>query len=178
MIGRRLRQLRAEQQLSLRALAERTGLSATLLSQIERGKAEPSLKSLRLLASVLGQSVAELFDDAGPLVTTVSRPGHRSRIISPRGYIQYERLAPSNGQLEVLRGVLAPGEVSSDEPWSHPSIECVVVLTGQLTVHVGEQSHDLAAGESVTFDSHQPHRYQNTSAGTVEFLVSVAPPSP
>ncbi|QOR70951.1 cupin domain-containing protein [Ruania alkalisoli] len=178
MIGGRLRDLRAEQDLSLRALAERTGLSATLLSQIERGKVEPSLKSLRLLASVLGQSVGELFDSSESLTVRISRPGERSRITSPRGYIQYERLAPSNGQLEVLRGVLAPGEVSSDEPWSHPSIECVVVLAGTLTVHVAETAHEVTAGESVTFDSRQPHRYQNVTDGVVEFLVSVAPPSP
>lgn len=178
MIGRRLRELRAERQLSLRALAESTGLSATLLSQIERGKAEPSLKSLRLLASVLGQSVSDLFDESGPIAATVSRAGERSRITSPRGYIQYERLAASNGQLEVLRGLLGPGEVSSDAPWAHPSVECVVVLAGALTVHIAEQSLQVSAGESVTFDSRQPHRYQNASDGEVEFLVSVAPPTP
>lgn len=178
MIGTRLHALRTARGLSLRSLADATGLSATLLSQIERGVTEPSLKSLRLLAEVFGQSISDLFDDGDPVGVHVSRPGERSRITSPKGYIQYERLAPSNGQLEVLRGILGPGESSSDEGWTHPSIECVYVTAGELTVVVGQHQHRVRAGDAITLDSRQPHRYRNTADDTVEFILAVTPPTP
>ncbi|MGV8912056.1 MAG: helix-turn-helix domain-containing protein [Rhodoglobus sp.] len=178
MIGNRLRTLRDQRGYTLRALAAETGLSATLLSQIERGVTEPSLKSLRLLATVFGESISTLFDDATLLTVHVSHAGERSRITTPKGHVQYERLAPSNGQLEVLRGVLAPGETSSDEQWGHPAVECVVVLAGTLTVEVARSSFDVVKGDAITIDSRQPHRYCNETKETVEFILSVTPPTP
>ncbi|KQW06211.1 XRE family transcriptional regulator [Leifsonia sp. Root4] len=178
MIGTRLRELRTARGLSLRSLAEETGLSATLLSQIERGVTEPSLKSLRLVADVFGQSVAMLFDEGAVQAVHISHAGERSKISSPRGHIQYERLMPGNAQLAVLRGVLEPGESSSDEPWSHVAIECAYVLTGVLTVMVGDSAHEVVAGDAITIDSSQPHRYRNTTNHTVEFILSVNPPTP
>ncbi|WP_109471870.1 helix-turn-helix domain-containing protein [Ornithinimicrobium cavernae] len=178
MIGSRLKRLRTANGMTLRALAERSGLSVTMLSQIERGVTEPSLRSLRTLAGVFGQSVAELFhDDAVPSVH-VSRPGARSRIVSPQGRVQYERVSSSNGQLEVLRSTLEPGESSSDEPWAHEAVECVYVLTGELTVVVSEVSYTVGQGEAITIDSRHPHRYLNDSPTPVEFLLSVTPPTP
>ncbi len=102
--------------MSLRALANQTGLSATLLSQIERGVTEPSLRALRQLARVFGQSVATLFDEGAAPACHIGREGERSRIVSPRGFIQYERLAPGNGQLEVLRGLLNPVRSPTPSP--------------------------------------------------------------
>ena len=178
MIGEKLRELRTQHGLSLRRLAAEAGLSATLLSQVERGVAEPSLKTLRALAPVFGQSVATLFDESTVVTAHVSRPGERSRISSPEGLLQYERLTPGNGRLEVLRGILGPGEASSEEHWSHSAIECVYVLGGELTVEVGGSALAVLARESVTLDSVQPHRYVNRSGEPVEFLISVTPPTP
>ncbi|MER2206746.1 MAG: helix-turn-helix transcriptional regulator, partial [Rhodococcus sp. (in: high G+C Gram-positive bacteria)] len=63
MIGGKLRELRTEHGMTLRGLAAETGLSPTLLSQVERGVTEPSLKTLRALAPVFGQSISALFED-------------------------------------------------------------------------------------------------------------------
>lgn len=178
MVGERLRELRTARGLSLRSLAEETGLSATLLSQIERGVTEPSLKSLRRLAEVFGQSVSDLFDSDEPIAAHISRPGERSRISSPHGYIQYERLTPGNGQLEVLRGVLAAGERSSDEAWAHAAVECLYVTAGTLIAEVGGQRLEVLVGEALSFDSRQPHRYLNETDRPVEFILAVTPPTP
>jgi transcriptional regulator with XRE-family HTH domain len=178
MIGSQLRMLRTKQGLSLRALAAETGLSATLLSQVERGVTEPSLSTLRRLAAVFGESVASLFDDATAPAVWVSRPGERTILSGPRGLVGYERLTPGNGQLEVLRAVLPPGAATSAELWAHPSVECAFVVAGALTVEITGQVHQVAAGESITFDSRQPHRYLNASPDPVEYIVSINPPSP
>jgi transcriptional regulator with XRE-family HTH domain len=178
MIGDQLRLLRIRRGLSLRALAAEAGVSATLLSQIERGVTEPSLATLRRLAGVFGESLASLFENPAAPALWISRPGERSLLLGPKGQIGYERLTPGNGQLEVLRGVLEPGEATSEEPWSHASLECVFVVAGTLTAEVDGVPHPVAAGEAVTFDSRQPHRYRNTSADPVEFILSVTPPIP
>lgn len=178
MISQQLRMLRTQRGLSLRALAAETGVSATLLSQIERDVTEPSLATLRRLAGFFGESVSALFDDQHSPPVWVSRPGNRSTITGPRARLRYERLTPSNGQMEVLRGVLAPGETTADEMWAHPSLECTVVVEGTLTVDLGSDSHVVAAGEAITFDARQPHRYRNASDTAVEFHVSVTPPNP
>lgn len=177
-MGSRLRELRSARGMSLRALAAATGLSATMLSQLERGVSEPSLRTLRTLADVFGQSVAMLFDDSSAPALWLSKAGERSTIRTPRGHIHYERLAPGNGQFEVLRGLLEPGENSSDELWSHEALECAYVIAGTLTVVVADAEHSVRAGDAITFDSRQPHRYGNNSTGRVEFLLTVSPPTP
>ncbi|QYN40710.1 XRE family transcriptional regulator [Pseudonocardia sp. DSM 110487] len=176
-VGPQLKALRTRHGLSLRELAARSGLSATLLSQVEREVTEPSLSTLRRLAGVFGESVASLFDSSPPAVW-ISRPGARSTLAGPRGLVAYERLTPGNGRLEVLRAVLPPGAATSTEPWAHPSTECAYVVAGTLSVQIGDTVHDVLAGESITFDSSQPHLYRNVTDSPVEYLVSVTPPSP
>ena len=176
-VGPQLKALRTRHELSLRDLAARTGLSATMLSQVERGVTEPSLSTLRRLAGVFGESVASLFDSSPPAVW-LSRPGSRSTLAGPHGLVGYERLTPGNGRLEVLRAVLPPGAATSAELWAHPSTECAYVVAGTLTVHIGDATHEVLAGESITFDSNQPHRYRNATESPVEYLVSVTPPTP
>ncbi|MFI6435372.1 helix-turn-helix domain-containing protein [Streptomyces sp. NPDC050759] len=178
MIGTQLRELRSKRGLSLRALAAETGLSPTLLSQVERGVTDPSLATLRRLAAVFGESVSSLFDDAAAPAVWVSRPGERTMLSGPRGLVGYERLTPGNGQLEVLRAVLPPGAATSTEPWAHPSVECAFVIAGPLSVEIAGRTHRVAGGEAITFDSRQPHRYLNESPDPVEYIVSVNPPSP
>lgn len=178
MIGEQLRRLRRERGLSLRALAAQAGVSATLLSQIERGVTDPSLSTVRTLASVFGESVTALFDDHRSDAAWVTSPGARTWLVGPAGSVGYERVTPGNGQLEVLKGVLAPGEATSEDLWSHPSTECAYVLVGELTVQVGATTYPLAAGQAITFDSRQPHRFRNASDSSVEFLLSVTPPNP
>lgn len=179
-IGANLRRLRKQEGLSLRELSGSTGLSATLLSQLERGVAEPSLRSLRALSTVFGTDASTLFDGGTPgvLKTYVSRPGQRPRISSPIGQIQYERVTPNNGQVEVLKGHLEPGDWSSEEPWAHEAVECAYVETGTLTVEIESEEFTLESGESVTFSSNRAHRYGNLSSAPVSFLLSVSPPTP
>lgn len=178
MIGDRLRELRTARGMSLRVLAQQANVSPTLLSQIERGVTEPSLATLRRLAGVFGESVASLFSDPSAPAVWISRPGERTTLGAPHGQIRYERLTPGNGQLEVLHATLAPGEVSSEELWSHPSLECAYVVAGTLTVEFDRSSYTVAAGESVTFDSRQPHRYRNASPAPTEIVLAINPPMP
>lgn len=179
MIGSRLKELRTARGVSLRALGSATGLSATLLSQIERGVTEPSLRSMRLLADYFGQSITTLFQDGpdvdGPHIT---RPGERQGLRSGRGQTHYERLTHGNGRLEVLQGRLRPGQATNAEPRGHDAVECVYVLVGELTAEVGEERYVLSTGEAITINSLTPHRYLNGGREVTEFILSVTPPTP
>lgn len=178
MIGERVRSLRTGLGYSLRALAAETGLSAPLLSQIERGQTDPSLSTLRKLAKVFGADLPTLLAEDKPQGAHVSKPGSRTLLSSDRASVTYERLTPGLTDLEVLKGRLEPGQASSPEPWGHPSTECSVVLEGSLTVDVDGTLYRLSQGESITFDARSPHRYINESDHATEYLMSCTPPNP
>lgn len=179
MIGPRLKELRTSRKMSLRDLGKATGLSATLLSQIERGVTDPSLRTLRLLADHFGQSIATLFQGTPSMdAAHVTRPDDRMIISATDGQVHYRRVTHGNGQLEVLHGMLEPGEASSDEAWSHEAVECAYVLAGELTVEVDGETFALGTGEAITLCSARPHRYVNAGEQATEFLVSVTPPTP
>lgn len=164
--------------MSLRQLAALADVSPTLLSQIERSVTDPSLETMRRLAGVFGESVASLFSDTVAPSVWISRPGERSMLTAPKGRVSYERLTAGNGQLEVLRAVLQPGEISADEPRGHASTECVYVVSGELTAQIDGVEYPVVAGESISFDSRLPHRYRNSSSTQTEIILSVTPPNP
>ncbi len=178
MLGKRLHELRVAHGLSLRALAQKAGVSPTLLSQIEREVTEPSLNTLRALSAVFGESMAALFLDPQAPTVWLSRPGQRTQMIGPSGGVTYERLTRGNGPMEVLRAVFAPGQYSVLEAISHPSVECVYVIRGAISVEVGGVPHHALAGDSITFDAIQPHRYINRGEVDAEIILSVTPPVP
>ena len=176
-VGERIRSVRAERGLSVRELASRSGLSTGLISQVERGLTDPSLQTLRVVAKVLETPLFDFFADAETDDVAVVRADARTAIRSPHGALTYTRLSPGSGRLEMLEGVLQPGGSSSDDAWTHPSEECVVVTAGTLTVEVREQRHRLDTGDSCYFDSRLPHRYVNDTDEPVRFTLAITPPS-
>ena len=178
MLGKRLNELRVARGLSLRALAKDAGVSPTLLSQIEREVTEPSLNTLRALSAVFGESMAALFLDPEAPSVWLSRPGERTHIIGPKGAVSYERLTRGNGPMEVLRAVFVPGQFSVAETVSHPSVECIYVIRGTMTVELAGVPHQVQAGEAISFEAIHAHRYVNHGDVDAEIILSVTPPIP
>lgn len=176
-LGHRIRELRSARGLTLTALADGAGLSTGLISQVERGLSDPSLETLRRIAKVLDVPIFSLFRQDDAATVSVVRKNRRMRVRSPDHEIVYSRISPGGGRLEVLHGRLGPGGASAPEPWSHPSEECLVVLSGSLIVEVAGTGYELGEGDSCYFDSNLAHRYRNPGAEPAEFIVSVTPPS-
>ncbi|WP_259461431.1 helix-turn-helix domain-containing protein [Paraburkholderia fungorum] len=172
-----MKELRSAHGLSLRELAGQAGVSATLLSQIERSVTDPSLETMRRLAAVFGESVVSLFADPAELSVCVTRPGQRAMLTAPKGQVSYERLTNGIGQLEVLRAVLEPGQVSAGEPRGHAAAECVYVIRGELVAQIAGVDYAVNGGESISFDARLPHRYRNASQAPTEIILSVTPPN-
>lgn len=171
-IGRRLRLVRTEQGLSLRALAARTEVTASLLSQIETGRVNPSVETLFAVAGALDTPVAFFFGHDGDRPPTdrpaaangqiVRRQG-RSRIHLEHG-VSWESLVPTeeNG-LEFMEIHYPPGGVSSERLQRHGGRDYGVVTKGRLTVRLSFSEYVLEAGDSVVFDATTPHQLRNES---------------
>jgi transcriptional regulator with XRE-family HTH domain len=169
-IGARLRAERERQGLSLREIARRIGVSASLVSQIERDKVTPSVSTLWALVRELNLSMGDLFDDDQPPPTELTallargmgpvRADDRRTIHLASG-VTWERLtAGRQPGVEFLRLVYEAGSEScpEDQLIRHTGKEYGYVLTGRLGVQVGFDTYDLGAGDALSFDGSLPHR--------------------
>jgi transcriptional regulator with XRE-family HTH domain len=189
-IGERLRRERAERGLSLRELARRLDVSPSLVSQIETGKIQPSVRTLYAMVSELGVSLDDVFHaedepvvridrrhgtDTGALMPSesvghVQRSGTRP-VVDLESGVRWERLTARNEPgVEFLFTFYPPGSESgaSDALVRHTGREFGFILRGTLGLTVGFDEYTLEAGDSVFFDSTVPHRLHNDGDETVE----------
>ena len=183
-LGVRLRETRTERGFSLREMARRLDVSPSLVSQIETGKIQPSVRTLYAIVSELGVSLDAIFaqqtaqpspkaaggapsrrptsignDESG----YVQRAANRSGIDLETG-VRWERMTTRNEQdIEFLFTIYPPGSESApaDALVRHNGREFGVVLSGRLGVTIGFEDHVLEPGDSVSFDSTTPHRLHN-----------------
>jgi len=175
-LGARMRALREAMDLSLRDLAERSNVSAPMLSQVERGETSPTLHVASRIAAGLELRLSQLLrlDEAGAV--TVVRRGDRRKGPGAVGGHSYEILTPPlpGQRAELSRHVLAPGGVTggaSDPPMHEPgSRETALVERGLVLLHCDGAAHELAAGDCVTFDADLPHHFENQGADEAVLL--------
>jgi transcriptional regulator with XRE-family HTH domain len=177
-IGSRVHLLREAMDLSLRDLAERSGVSAPMLSQVERGETSPTLAVAAKIAAGLELTLSQLLrlDEGGSAVVT--REGRRRRY-SHGGHTYEELTPPLPGQrADVSLHRLKPGTgtgAAGDPPMHEPgSRETVVVLEGELTLVLDGVRHELAEGDSVTFDADLSHHFENEGREPTRFLAVIA----
>jgi XRE family transcriptional regulator, regulator of sulfur utilization len=177
-IGPRVRALREAMGLSLRDLAERCGVSAPMLSQVEREETSPTLAIAGKIAGGLELTLSQLLRlDEGEHVV-VSRAGARRRRRRD-GHDVEELTPPLPGQrADVSVHTLAPGAGTggrADPPMHEPgSRETAVVLEGGLVLFVEGTRHELGEGDSVTFDADLPHHFENDGGEPTRFLAVIA----
>jgi transcriptional regulator with XRE-family HTH domain len=174
-LGKRLRALRNEQGLTLAQLGQQVGLSASYLSQIERGVAMPSLSRLATIASTLDVEVGYFFEDdvSSPCVVK-SNQGERLRGTAD-AVVELLSADPSDKEIQPYRVVCQPG-ASRDQPPTYPGEEFGFVLSGQLTVTVGEEAFVLKAGDSIHYQTLQPHSWRNEGDEECIAIWAVSPP--
>ena len=164
-LGERLKQLRREGGQSLRDLATETGLSPSHISAIERSLNRPSIAALQKLCAALGTSMVEVMGGhAQSAEQLVVRTDERRPLELGIPGVEIEELYAIDTQLESLLFKLAPG-AGSGEAYQHAGEEFLYVLEGTFEITLDETSvHRLEAGDSMTFQSHRPHRWSNPSA--------------
>jgi transcriptional regulator with XRE-family HTH domain len=167
-IGPRVRSLREAMDLSLRDLAERSGVSAPMLSQVERGETSPTLQVAARIAHGLELRLSQLLrlDEQGAVVIVRSSE-RRKGPGRGRGGHSYEILTPPlpGQRAELSRHTLSPGAVTGgpgDPPMHEPgSRETALVESGRVALHCDGARHELRAGDCVTFDADLPHHFEN-----------------
>ena len=177
-VGERLRAIRRLRRCTLRTVAERSGLSESFLSQVERGRANASIASLRRIADALRVSVADLFEPDGPprprVLRRADRPALTFGVLGRKLLLTPKPLH----HLEVFVGELDPGGSTGTEPYAHgDSEELFVVLSGTVQLELGGELHELEHGDSIDYRSSTPHRISNVGDGLAEVMWIISPPS-
>jgi transcriptional regulator with XRE-family HTH domain len=171
-VAARLRELREGQGMSMRALAQRSGLSANALSMIERGRASPSVSTLTKLATALGVSVTEFFGQAQTRQDVVLvRSDERTRVPFTRGLWEGLGGERFSGRVEPFLLTLEAGGSSGQQSIVHTGHEFVHCLRGKLEYLVQEKRFDLGPGDSLLFAAHLRHRWRNPGRTVTNVLI-------
>ena len=180
LLGSRVKALREAMDLSLRDLSERSGVSAPMLSQVERGETSPTLQVANRIAEGLELRLSQLLRlDEDGAVTVVRRPERRKGPASKTGH-SYEILTPPlpGQRAELSRHVLAAGAATGgagDPPMHEPgSRETALVESGTVVLVCDGQRHELGPGDCVTFDADLPHHFENPGDDQAVLLAVVS----
>jgi transcriptional regulator with XRE-family HTH domain len=198
-VGLRLKARREELSISLRKLAQSTGVTASFLSQVENGKANLSLHSLQSLAEALDVPLLYFLADEPsesppqpattmtetaqvpnkqPVFTPLVRSDCRTRWILPDSGVTYELMVPSLGRKMVaICGRLAPGSENVARRLHEPTEEFIYLLSGELLVGLDSGEYRMQAGDSIYFEGDQLHRLMCASTTEEATWISVLTPA-
>jgi len=180
-IGLKLRLRRKVRGLSLREIAERSGLSIGLVSQIERGLTTPSLRSLKQICAALDMPMRWLFDTPDGAVAgendVVVRANQRRHLDFGSKGMSKELMSPDSVPgIQMMRIVLQPGGSSGESPYNNPSgAKCGTVLAGEFGLEVDGQRHHLVTNDSFAFHATAQHRFWCIGDQPCEVLWIVSP---
>ena len=177
MLGEKIRAKRMEKQLTLKDLAQSTGVTQGFLSQVERNLTDPSITSLRRIAHALDVPIFYfLMDEAKS--SPVVRKNERQVLKFPDSHLTFELLSPDlNRSLEMMMARLEPGAVTCEEPLTHPGEENILVIQGQMKIQIGEDIHILAEGDSIYYFSSIPHKIWSMGIEDLVFISAITPPA-
>ena len=143
-------------------MAERAHLTASFISQLERGKANPSLSTLKDIADLFGTTIGALLDSPSNPTRPckVLKKGERKTLLAGKN-AKIELLSRGYDlNCELVVNEYAPG-ASTGTPFTHPGFECGYVISGRLRVELAGEAYLLKAGDSITFPSTIPHLLAN-----------------
>jgi transcriptional regulator with XRE-family HTH domain len=176
-LGERLRAIRQLRRKTLKEVASGAGISESFLSQLERGRTNATIATLQRLSTALGIEVSDLFTTGEPRPRVLRR---EAREFVAWGELGRKALLTSKPfhSLEVVVARFEPGGSTGDEPYTHgDSEELLVVVEGDVHLQLDTDVHELAAGDSVHYQSSTPHRVSNPGDETAEVMFVISPPS-
>lgn len=174
-VGIRLRQLREVRKVSMRALAQMSGLSANALSMIERGKTSPSVSTLYRLADALGVPVTDFFNPESSRKKVVFLKGEeRPRLPFLRGLWEGLGGEQFSGRMMPFMLTLENGASSGPNSVIHTGHEFVYCLRGQVEYQVENQVYSLEAGDSLLFSAQLKHRWRNPGGMVSNVLIIIS----
>jgi len=175
-VGHQLRALRKARKLSIRTLAERSGLSVNTLSLIENGKTSPSVTTLHQLAQTLNVSITAFFENEHHNKRVVyQRAGERQQIVFPQGHMEKLNNGLPRLGSEPFVTKLEPNAASGERPIIYAGRQFIYCLEGHITYTVDGDTYPLAPGDSLIFDAYIPHGWRNTDSTNSRALLVLCP---
>ena len=185
-IGSRIRLRRSELNLSLRELASQTELTASFLSQLERGQSNASVDSIRRICSALGISLLSLLPEEplpdtsqsnSKLYSPLVRANERPRISFPDIQVTYELFTPDlSRKMEGFFVRLEPGKGNIAHQLREPTEECIFVLSGTLTIELESGRFELNKHDSIYFEGMKLKKLANNSNEEAVWISIITPP--
>jgi transcriptional regulator with XRE-family HTH domain len=164
-IGEKLKAERTDRKMTLQDLAKLTGVTRSMLSQIENNKTLPSLTTLQLVSRALNVPMGAFFESVERPGSPILKKKDRRRLQTRNGVTFYS-LTPNmrSHRIEVLYNVYESGGTTGPA-YSHPGEECGIVLKGRVEVEYNGNEHFLEEGDTIYLDSSKPHRIRNARDG-------------
>jgi len=175
--GSRLRKLRKQKEMTIDELSEKSGFTASYISQVERNLIEPSLSALSKICKVLNVSAYYFLDDSNNVVVT--RKEERQKLIIPEKNMELEYLLPmdeSNARIRmgIYTYFLNPGMWDNDKFSIIDSDKCVIILKGKLIVKFTDYNEIIDEGDSIYICSNVPHKLFNPSDEKTELICIIS----
>jgi len=175
-VGRRMRELRASSGLSIRALAEQSGLNVNTLSMIENGKTSPSVSTLQQVAAALKTPITAFFEtQISPRSIVYQSAKERQPVAFSHGSLADLALGFNRAGLEPFMVTLEPLSDSGETPIVHTGLEFVYCLDGCIVYEVEGEIFTLLTGDSLLFEAHLPHRWHNPGNTASRSLLLLCP---
>jgi len=189
-LGKKIRDIRKARKMTISQLANATGMTGSMISQVERSRISPSIETLKKIGNVLKIPLSVLFEDMDdftpaptvplanqmsgtelflnqlpPLNLNGSSPivheGQR-KVLSPGKGIRFYLLNPNlTGPIEFIYNEYDPGSTTGTDLYTHPGCECGLIISGELEVQIKQDIYQMKAGDSITFNSTDPHSKRN-----------------
>lgn len=177
----RIREYRKNKNLTMKDLAQETGLSISYISQVERGEVDPSLSSLRKIAAVFQVPIYVLIDDSVQKDNLVIRKDMRISKYSENSTVRYTFLSPLPSPDFIPKAILMEFEIQPNSqdvefPIAHHSEEVITVCEGELTLEIGESKVELLTGDTAVIKEDLPHICKNLKDKPVKGIASISPP--
>jgi transcriptional regulator with XRE-family HTH domain len=177
-VGNQIRLLRSRKGFSMRALAEKSGLSTNAISKIERGETSPTVSSLRRIATALEIPVIALFKDETDEVVIFIRRDERPQTKAEGAIIETLGVSLPEQSLEPFLITLDPQAGNTSDNYSHSGEEFVYCLAGEVEYRVGDRIFSMEVGDSLLFDPSMPHSFRNPSQDTSQILIIIQEQDP
>jgi len=178
-IGKKIHYYRKQKSHTLKSLADEAGVTPSLLSQIEKGSANPSINTLKLISSALYVPLFNFFIEDMPIDKLVVRADNRKTItFNNSDTIKYELLSPNlRGDIEFVLMTIEPGISSSENLIPHRGEEVAYIEFGEAEIFIGDNSILLNKGDSIKIPPHSKHRWVNIGTDTLKVVFALTPPT-
>ena len=175
--GTAIRRTRKAQKMNLVDLAEKTGLSLSFISQVERGLTNPSINSLRKIALALGIPLSSFFEEALATEGPVLRKNERRVLVNTDSRLTYQLLSlDRNRRMDFLLTRIEVGAFSSEVPMGHKGDEAALILQGTCRIDLGNKEYELGEGDSIYITESTPHRITNIGNVPLTIISAISPP--